>query len=521
MSGTKYRIIGFIGRGGMGEVYRAMTLDGRALVAIKTLPLALAADPKVVLRTQFESAALRELRHRNVVEVLASGVRNDGVIFMVMEHLRGVTLLELMRDKGRIPIPWSLVIARDVSRGLVGIHEVAVHRDIKPANVHLGVDGVVRILDLGAAKWKRSGLRLTTLGTQVGTLTHMAPELLDESGPADGRADVWSVGVLLYELVSGRHPFALDGRPPDNPYVLGGRILDDPHVPLRAVAPLCPPSLARLVDKTLAKDPRDRHGSAEELLAAISAEIRAFERVHGVSPPIEELAAQLFPASAGSKQGGGAGGTAELRLLASTAPLDPNAPRAQPSALPYARTVDPAQETAEVVRRVLAAGAPVAPQPEPPRRPSEPEPPRVSDVYVKRAPLQETAPDVPVHVPGTVRETLLPRTPPGARSMAGAQRRGLARIVGLVAGGAGLVATGALGMYLGIRWFHPDMAPPDGTVAAPPAASSAPAAPLAPPASPPALPSSSSSARPAAPAASAAAPRRSPAAGPPPGRSGR
>ena len=384
-SDARFRVTGFLGRGNMGEVHLAETVGTGAPVAIKTILLRLAAEPKVAIRTQFESDALRLLRHRNLVEVYASGVRPDGIIFMVMEHLRGMTLRELQRVHGRIPIPWSLFIARDIARALMAVHELAVHRDVKAANVHLGADGVVRLLDLGLAKWKRSGLKLTTSGVQLGTLTHMAPEALDDAATIDGRADVWSVGVVLYELLACRHPFARRGVPPENPYTLARDIQRSPHVPLLDVAPLCPPSLARLVDRMLSKDPSGRPASAEELVAAILDELRAFEREHGTAPPIEELAARLV---APAKSGG-------VAALASTALLDPKgAARAQPAALPYLRTAE----------------MPVCATPAEPGRSSEPEPPRVSDVYLKRRPLQET-------MPATLRDALpppeLPATPRG------------------------------------------------------------------------------------------------------------
>lgn len=397
-TGARYRITGFIGKGGMGEVYRGETEGSGAVVAVKTIPLALVADPKIELRTRFESMALRAVRHRNVVPVYASGVRDDGVFFMVMEYLPGMTLLELRRTKGRIPIPWSLEIVRDACLGLAAIHGHAVHRDVKPANLHFGIDAIVRVLDLGAAKWNHPEMRLTSTGTQVGTLAYMAPELLDESAPAGAQADIWSLGVVLYELLGDRYPFPVASGLPDNPFLLGSRILDELHVPLRDVAPLCPGSLAQIVDRTLAKDPRDRHGSAGELAQVLTIAMETFAREHGAAPPLEELAAQTFADAPRRPVAGRKANGAVLRnvnRLRSTEPLDPNAKRAQPEALPYLRT----------------AGMPVS-DGHAAEREREREPPRVSDVFARRAPLQETLRDVRAQAPATLPRAPTPPTQP-------------------------------------------------------------------------------------------------------------
>ena len=195
----------------------------------------------------------------------------------------------------------------------------------------------------------------------------MAPEGLDESAPIDGRADLWSVAMVLYELIAGRHAFAFGGRLEQNPFLLGNSILDEPHVPLLEVAPLCPASLARLVDRALSKRPEDRHASAMELMGALSVEMAAFAREHGPAPPLEQLAAQVFPDRAPRKE--------SLKDLQGTALLDPKA-RAQPSALPYQRTPI-AGAMAEAVSRASP----------------EPEPPRVSDVFLKRRPPADTVRD--------------------------------------------------------------------------------------------------------------------------------
>jgi serine/threonine-protein kinase len=152
-------------------VYLAQSDGSGELVAVKTIPLALIEDEKTRARTQLEMTALSRLRHTNVVPVYASGIR-DGVVFMVMELLVGATLQDLRTTHGRIPILWSLEILRDACRGLHAVHAFAVHRDIKPANIHFGIDAVTRVIDLGAAKWRDAGQRLTSTGSQLGTLAY-------------------------------------------------------------------------------------------------------------------------------------------------------------------------------------------------------------------------------------------------------------------------------------------------------------------------------------------------------------
>lgn len=427
-TGARFRITGFLGKGGMGEVYRGEAEGSGAVVAVKTIPLALADDPKIALRTRFESMALRALRHRNVVSVFGSGAREDGVFFMIMEYLPGATLLELRRATGRLPIPWALEIVRDACLGLAAIHDHAVHRDVKPANLHFGTDAIVRVLDLGAARWNRPGMRLTSTGTQVGTLPYMAPELLDESAPVGAAADIWSVGVVLYELLGDRFPFPAAAGLPDNPFLLGTRILDAPHVPLLDVAPLCSGSLAQIVDRTLAKDPRDRYGSAGELARVLSMEMESFARAYGAAPPLEALAAQVFPEAARrpiDARPGRAAGLRDGKHLQSTAPLDPKARPAQPQALPYLRTAEMPASVDETGR----------------------EPPRVSDVFPKRPPLQETVRDLRAAAPAPPPRAPTPLTQPMAAQR---ERAPFARRAAMVGVGAVLlVAAGIAAVTLG------------------------------------------------------------------------
>jgi len=208
--GGFYRVLGFIGRGGMGEVYEVARDDTGERFAMKCLLAHLARDPKVLRRAWHEAAALRDLRDPNVVRVHATGVREDGLMWMTMDLLVGHTLRELLAELHKLPIPWSVRIVRDAARGLGAVHTFAVHRDVKPENIHLGLDGVVRVLDLGTGKFHNLGL--TTSGQRtIGTVPYMSPEQIRTPDTIDGRSDLFSAGVVLFELLSGKHPFAPAG----------------------------------------------------------------------------------------------------------------------------------------------------------------------------------------------------------------------------------------------------------------------------------------------------------------------
>ena len=143
------------------------------------------------------------------------------------------------------------------------------------------------MIDLGAAKWRTSGQRLTSTGTQLGTLAYMAPEQLDESAPLDAQTDIWAAGVVLYELLSNRHPFDFDGKLPASGYKLGSRIIDEPHMPLGEVAPIVPDFIRFVVDRALEKNPAKRFRSAFEMARVLTLSLARFIEKNGPSIPLE------------------------------------------------------------------------------------------------------------------------------------------------------------------------------------------------------------------------------------------
>jgi predicted ATPase len=258
-----YQILDRLGAGGMGAVYKALDTRLHRVVALKFLPQALSADPTGRQRLLLEARAAAKLDHPNIGTVYAIEEAEDGRLFIVMVYYEGKTL-----EKRLIPLPLdeALHIALQTAQGLAHAHGAGViHRDIKPANILLTRQGLVKILDFGLAQLKEPG-ELTPRETFAGTLAYMSPEQLREQ-PLDARTDIWSLGVMLYEMLSGRLPFK-EG---------SGTSLDilGEAEPLARLRPDLPPAIASILRRSLAKDVSERYASAEELIADLAALRRA------------------------------------------------------------------------------------------------------------------------------------------------------------------------------------------------------------------------------------------------------
>ena len=271
-----YEVLGRIGAGGMGEVYRARDTRLDRTVALKVLPSEFSQDAGLRTRFEREARAISALAHPHICTLFDVG-EQDGQTFLVMEHLEGQTLLERI-GKGALPLAQAIGIATQVAEALSAAHKQGiVHRDLKPGNVMLTKAGA-KLLDFGLARQATHGERpeiesltaaptksapLTGQGTILGTLPYMAPEQV-EGKPADARTDLWALGLLIYEMLTGRRAF--EGR---SQVSLIGAILEREPEPLGRLQPLTPPSLERLVKRCLAKSPDDRwdtaHDVAEEL----------------------------------------------------------------------------------------------------------------------------------------------------------------------------------------------------------------------------------------------------------------
>jgi serine/threonine-protein kinase len=277
----KYEIVSVIGRGGMGTVYRARDPILEREIALKTIFAEVLEEHGMRERFLREARSAARLQHPNVVTVYEFG-EADGVPFIAMELLGGENLGDAL-DRGHLPdLDSRLAVAIQLCDGLAYAHgHGVVHRDVKPTNVTILPDGAVKVVDFGVA-WLEGSTLATRSGTLLGTPSYMAPEQF-AGGPVDHRVDMWAVGVILHELLTGRRPFAGATVP--------SLIYQIVHAPLPAIdarAARVPPALARIVEQALAKDPGGRFPD----LAALARALRAARAAGG-----EALAARPRPAS--------------------------------------------------------------------------------------------------------------------------------------------------------------------------------------------------------------------------------
>lgn len=258
-----YRIEARVGTGGMGVVYRASDTRLDRPVALKFIGPALSTDPMVRERFLVEARAAAGLDHPNLCTVHEVSETEDGALFISMAYYEGETLKERLA-RGPFPIGEAVEAVTQIARGVSAAHARGiVHRDIKPSNVLVTDEGVAKVLDFGVAKTGDS--TLTGPGAAVGTTAYMSPEQF-RGAAADFRSDVWSLGVVLYELLAGRRPF--HGDTPAG--TLHAVLYEDP-VPIEALRPAVPTALAAVVRRALARDPGRRPQTADELIAALEA----------------------------------------------------------------------------------------------------------------------------------------------------------------------------------------------------------------------------------------------------------
>ena len=260
----KYKIQRLVARGGMGELYLAHDPDLDREVAIKVMSEDIMLDEQARARFYREARAAARLQHRNIVTVF--DFAHDGEIpYFVMEFLRGQNLSERLRQGPPLTLPMKLDLAIQLCEGLHFAHgEGVIHRDVKPANIWLLDDGGVKLLDFGIAK---SSTATLTLGSSVvGSAGYMSPEQI-EGQPVDSRSDLFSMGAVLFELVTGRPPF--DG---DSVTAVMMKIVQDEPAPdVRAIAPDTPATLAMAVRRALEKAPDDRYADAAQMAADLRA----------------------------------------------------------------------------------------------------------------------------------------------------------------------------------------------------------------------------------------------------------
>ncbi len=299
---SHYRILSRLGRGGMGEVFLATDTQLGRRVAIKLLPAAFTADAERVRRFKQEARAASALNHPNIITIHEIG-EAEGTHYLVTEYIEGETLRQQM-TRGRLSLSSTLDAAIQVASALQAAHAAGiVHRDIKPENVMVRNDGIVKVLDFGLAKLTERqspapkppevdtqvstvAAISTSTGMVMGTASYMSPEQA-RGLKVDARSDIFSFGVVLYEMLAGRRPFV--GATAGD--ILAAILRDEPP-PLSEHSPDCPALLERIVNRCLAKTPEQRYQAASELSAELkSARAAIDEGSRPTSAEEEKLAA--------------------------------------------------------------------------------------------------------------------------------------------------------------------------------------------------------------------------------------
>jgi len=364
---NKYQILDRIGIGGMGIVYRARHLTFNEVCAIKIVSDAIAGDANFLQRFQTEAVVTRKLRHPNAVRVDDFDYTDDGRPFIVMELVEGKSIGEILQEQGPFRVPRAVRIATQVARALGVAHKLGVvHRDIKPGNILLTTDEqgqeIAKVLDFGIAKLRevageaQSGMTMT--GMVVGTPLYMSPEQFmgkKAAGEIDGRTDIYSLGVVLYQMVTAQLPF--EG---DTPYSLMLQHIQGTVRPPHELVPELhiPESLSQVILKAIDKSRDLRFQTAEELIAAL-------DQVTGdrvtddwvttgqvVSEPVTNVPA---PASTGASQSG-ASQVRSSQVRASQ--VSPTPPKSQPSLAATVRA--PAPSATQPLTSPVAAQPPLA-----------------------------------------------------------------------------------------------------------------------------------------------------------------
>ena len=273
-----YRILDKLGAGGMSEVYRAEDTTLQRHVALKVLPAELSADPQSLARFKREARALASLDHPNIVSI-HSVEESDGIRFLTMQLVEGAPLSRVI-SRGDLPVERILDIAIALTDALAAAHEKGIiHRDLKPANIMVTDEGGVKVLDFGLAKSRQEAQapvvtqmptelmteneQLTRQGMVLGTVPYMSPEQV-QGRPVDHRTDIFSFGVVVYEMACGKRPFG-----GENSATLISSILRDEPEPVAELSPGLPQRLVDTIEKCLEKNPEERFPTTRELHAEL------------------------------------------------------------------------------------------------------------------------------------------------------------------------------------------------------------------------------------------------------------
>lgn len=284
-----------IGSGGFGIVYRARDPRGTA-IAVKVLTSEGQDDPDIVLRLMKEATLLAELEHDNVVRFHAAG--KDGPrIWLAMEYVTGGTLRDKLPRNRPIEVEQALRWARHVAAGVAEVHKLrdavgrpVVHRDLKPENVLLSRDGIAKVTDFGIAKF-RTSVTSTTSNERLGTPLYMAPEQMDAAADIDERADVFALGVILYEMLAGKRPAEVGHERELTMMEKVTRSILQPPTPLPELNPDVPDHVWKIAQRALEKKPDLRFASMREMADALLVSLKRVRRERGKQPSFADMSA--------------------------------------------------------------------------------------------------------------------------------------------------------------------------------------------------------------------------------------
>jgi serine/threonine-protein kinase len=354
----KYKIVRVIGEGGMGAVYEGENVRIRRRVAIKLLHAGIAANTDMVQRFEREAQVAGTVGNDHILEILDLGALPAGERYMVMEYLDGVTLTERIKARGRLTPSESVPIIRQVLRGLAAAHGAGiVHRDLKPDNIFIlrekaGIRDFVKIIDFGISKFSEQGgasSRMTRTGALMGTPHYMAPEQATGSRDIDSRTDIYAVGIIMYEMLTGRVPFQAETF---NQLLF--EIALAKIIPARQIVPDLDPAIDTIVMKASARDPAHRFQNCEEFVAALEAWEKTGSSVS--LPPAESIEAVV--AATVPRASGGGGTDSTLNSNTGSGRGQPVASNTGSGAAPVEPTVN-TWANASVARAPQKGGTPV------------------------------------------------------------------------------------------------------------------------------------------------------------------